>query len=87
MNRLLATNLVLTGIVIGTLLAWACGGSTANPGGGDPREANAQTTSECLEWEAKFVVITATEEAHNVGPWEPVGGGANGLVVVRRCVN
>jgi hypothetical protein len=98
MNRLLAINLVLTGILIGVLLTWSCA-----PGAEVPT-AHAQTggcvrydvlivtpmaetgvpTSITLPKETPSATVDSAKIAMPEG-WEPFGGGDYGRIFLRKC--
>src|SRR5262245_8638772 len=98
-NRLMGAVLVLSGIVLGLVVAMACGGGGA--GGRFPRDASAQTAP-CQQWEVASSaagtggsrdndVAGQIQGSKNLLPpgWEPMEaftGAPNGGVYVKHCV-
>ncbi len=83
MKRVVAVNLVLVGMLLCIVFAWAC-----SPGSGlSPPDAHAQ--SACRQWEVQRMRIPRTESTAIPAGWEPFAASteydAQLWVVYRSC--
>jgi hypothetical protein len=73
MKKLLAVNLVLTGLIVGIFLSWACSSPSA------------QAATGCAQWETEFAQIGLVEPGWE--PFGGYGAdNSDNAVMVRRCV-
>ncbi len=76
MKKVIATNLVLIGILIGLVLAWACGSAP-----------NAHAQVQCTTWKVNYFDRTPCQEVTLPDGWEPFAAYAAGAgALARTCV-